>query len=172
MIVLGVDPAQSSGYSVLRDRKLCAVGTVAEVSVTKRLEEIGAIVAAVLEMEPKNETPMLAIETQYLGKNPKSLIRLVELRMQWEITARTIAYGTDRRIEIQRVNPSEWQSRLLPKSRSGGRRERTEGKAMAREIVRGVIGETADGMTEDEVDSVCVGLFVAGFDPNKLPGIG
>ena len=171
MIILGVDPAQSSGYSVLRDRKLCSVGTVAEVSVTKRLEEIGAIVAAVLEMEPKNETPMLAIETQYLGKNPKSLIRLVELRMQWEIVARTVAYGADRRIEIQRVGPSEWQGRLFPHRKGRGNRCRDEVKAMAREIVRGVIGGAADGMTEDEVDSVCVGLFAAGFDPHRLPGV-
>lgn len=91
---------------------------------------------------------VLVIEDQYLGKNPQSLIRVVECRTRFQTCASQMGWPS---VVIQ---PSIWQNALFGWKRG---RERKENKAMSKWIFWEVFGFSAE--SEDHADSFCIGAF-------------
>lgn len=135
--VIGIDPATRTGYAYHWGGKwITGVFNPA-----KRQDAIDAIGAAV---ESACVT-VAYVETGYLGKNPRTLIRLTELRCAVERVLDD--YG----VTIHHVPATTWQSAF---SITGPRADR---KAGATHTARVYLG--AECTTQDECDAVCICEF-------------
>lgn len=151
--VLGVDPAQTTGYAVVdaRREKVCFYGEV------KLAEEFSI---AMLRAAMK-EADLMIIEDQYLAQgrdkkgkskqNPDTVIKLAAIRgaieMLWA-QEKGLRLGEN----IVRVKPSEWQSCLnLP---TQANRERRKAASIRQ---AGYLTELTD-LRENESDAICMAL--------------
>ena len=93
---------------------------------------------------------MLAVESQFLGKNPQNMIKVVEQRMRWQ----TIAELYEATVET--IAPQTWQGPMLGARKAMKRDER---KRAAKAVAHGYFkGAT---FTIDEADAVVMGAYLA-----------
>ena len=93
--VLSIDPGESAGFSFFIFNKVVESGTI-----TGTLENYKEILLLLNRLDPN----ILIIENQFFGKNPKTLIRLVERRCIWQIPSLI------KNVTIHLVSPRAWQA--------------------------------------------------------------
>jgi Holliday junction resolvasome RuvABC endonuclease subunit len=143
--ILAVDPGTKSGWAVLRDRELLYRGLA-------RIVDVHDYASVVREADSCG-AGTLVIETQAFHKNvknPKTVMRLVQIRAYWECLA------LRRGLVVQGVGANQWQSVVIG---SGNSVDRAERKRRAQARVKALFGVK---VTQDEADAICIGIWAMG----------
>ena len=113
MKLLSIDPAGLTkhsgfhGYAIFNKGKLVYVDAI-DFSKMSEAEQINKIQQVFIR---NKGIDVVAIENQFQGLNPQTLMRLVEGRRTWEIE------GIKNRCKIARIEPSKWQKAMLGKTK-------------------------------------------------------
>jgi hypothetical protein len=110
--------------------------------------------------------PCFYIEQQYLNLDSKSKVRLqgetydalVLNRARWQIMCELAG------IPYELVRPNTWQSKIL-QLKGKSRVRRATRKQMAQRHVAGIFGIQP---TQDEADTICIGLYAIGEEQKRL----
>jgi Holliday junction resolvasome RuvABC endonuclease subunit len=148
MYVIGIDPAETTGIALLK-----ADGAIELVSIrTLRIRYRPALsVHEAVGRFP--EGAHVAIEDQFLGDSPSTLMRLVEHRTRWQQEAEAQGH------QVALVAPRTWRTILrgMPGVGAIGTK-RAAWKAAAQDWCRRVFSTPA---SEDEADAICIAYYYA-----------
>jgi Holliday junction resolvasome RuvABC endonuclease subunit len=154
-LIVSADPAKTSGFAIyvpdMRERtyRLMRYGLL-KPTTSKAIDRIFDWADDRAASSDSASGVTLAIETQFLGKNPQSMIKVVEQRMRWQ----TIAELYDAAIES--FAPQSWQGAMLGARKAMKRDAR---KRAAKKVAHGYFkGAT---FTIDEADAVVMGAYLA-----------
>ena len=152
MLILGIDPgSRHTGWGVLRwqgdQQKLVADGLLAvrsQLELPARLAELQREIDSLIETHRPDAA---AVETPYVGMNPKSLIVLAQAR--GAILASLARHGLD----ILEYSPAEVKIAIA----GNGRAEKSEVARMVRLLLR--LGD--EGRAADTTDAIAIALCCA-----------
>jgi Holliday junction resolvasome RuvABC endonuclease subunit len=154
-LIISSDPAKISGFAIyvpnMRERtyRLMRYGLLKPTTA----RAIDRLFDWADDRAAKSESAsgvVLAVETQFLGKNPYSMIKVVEQRMRWQTIAELYE------ATVEEIAPQTWQGPMLGARKAMKRDER---KRAAKAVAHGYFkGAT---FTIDESDAVVMGAYLA-----------
>lgn len=154
--VVGIDPAAHTGLAVLgRDERGRPRVVSHEVILLdgKKGEPPAQAVDRVTRRFDPADVAVVAIEEQFLGKSPSTLVKLVETRTRWMQAFEALGH------RVILVRPETWAKSSISGMPGGGGTmhagaKREIRKAAAKAWVKAVYGVDVG---EDEADAICIG---------------
>lgn len=154
-LIVSADPGKTSGFAIyvpdMHDRtyRLARYGLL-KPTTARKVDRIFEWADERAAKSASASCVTLAVETQFLGKNPQSMIRVVEQRMRWQ----TIAELYESRVEV--FAPQQWQGAMLGARKAMKRAARkSASKRVAHGYFKGAV------FTIDESDAVVMGAYLA-----------